>query len=375
MERRNLCFLSAVVALFLVLVGAPPIKAAPAVKQGNWEADWKQTLDAAKKEEKVHIYNTASSEVRAALSKAFAQRHGIQVEFITARGAELVEKLSAERRANIYLADLYIGGATTATAAFKPAGFLEPIKPLLVLPEVLDPKVWYGGGIYYTDKEQQYIICPVLTASNNYLSINTDLVKPGEIKSYKDLLNPKWKGKIIINDPTISGAGSRWFSVVADQIMGLDYLRNLVKQEPFLTRNIRLQVEWLARGKYPIAIGAQPDIQAEFLKHGAPIKTVTPEEGGWLGGGPGLISYFNRAPHPQATRVFVNWFLSEEGQTLYSKMAKAESARLDVPTGHLNKADMRAPGVKYFISESEDFLIKKTEYEKWAKDVFGSLTK
>jgi len=215
-----------------------------------------------------------------------------------------------------------------------------------------------------------------LTASNNYLSVNTDLVKPGEIKSYKDLLNPKWKGRIIMNDPTVGGAGSRWFAVVADQFMGLDYMRSLASQEPVITREQRLQVESLARGKYAIAIGMQPDIQAEFVKYGSPIKTVVPEEGGWLGGGPGLIGYFDRAPHPNAAKIFANWFLSKEGQTLYSKTALAESARLDVPNDHIAREDRRIPGVKYFIGDDEDFLIKKTEYEhKWAKEIFGFLVK
>ncbi|MBI2934604.1 MAG: hypothetical protein HYY29_03430, partial [Chloroflexi bacterium] len=114
----------------------------------------------------------------------------------------------------------------------------------------------------------------------------------------------------------------------------------------------------------------------EFIKFGAPIKTVIPKEGAWLGGGPGLIAYFDRSPHPAATRVFVNWFLSKDGQTVYSRTALAESARLDVPTDHLDKSDLRAPGIKYFISEDEDFLIKKVEYEnKWAKEVFASLLK
>lgn len=288
----------------------------------------------------------------------------------------MVEKIAAERRAGLYLADLYIGGATTPTTSFKPKGFLDPLKPLIILPENTDPKLWYGGEIFFTDKERQYVACPVLTASNNYVSINTELVKPDEVTSYKDFLNSKWKGKIIINDPTIAGAGSRWFSVVADQYMGLDYMRDLVRNEPAITRDQRLQVEGLARGKYAIAIGVQPDIQAEFIKAGAPIKTVIPKEGAWLGGGPGLISYFNNAPHSNATKVFVNWFLSKEGQTVYSISALAESARLDVPTDHLDKSDLRAPGIKYFISEDEDFLIKKVEYEnRWAKEVFAPLLK
>ncbi len=373
MKKARLWFLASWTLFFLIFLCTPSVKAQTALK-GGWEANWKKTLDAAKNEGKVHIYSVASNAVRSALSKEFTKKYGIQLEFVTARGSELVEKLSSERRANIYLADLYIGGSTTPTTSFKPAGFLDPLKPLLVLPEVTNPKLWYGGGLYFGDKEKQYVVCPVLTAANNYLSVNADLVKPGEIKAYKDLLNPKWKGKIIINDPTIAGAGSRWFAVVADQFTGLDYMRDLAKQEPFLTRDQRLQAEWVARGKYAIAIGVQPDLQAEFIKAGAPIKTVIPEEGTWLGGGPGLIVYFNRAPHPNAAKIFVNWFLSKEGQTLYSKTAAAESARLDVPTDHLNKDDLRVPGVKYFISEDEEFLIKKTEYEsKWAKEVFGSL--
>ena len=376
MKRGRLRFLSAIVFFWVALVCAPAVQAEPAAKR-NWEADWKQTLEAAKKEGKVHIYGVASGKTREALTKAFSQKYGIELEFVTARAEEIAAKLSSERRANIYLADLYMGGSTMSTTSYKPQGYLEPIKPLLVLPEVTDPKLWYGGnGLYFGDKERQYVACPVLTASNNYLSVNTGLVKPAEIKSYKDLLNPKWKGKIIINDPTITGAGSRWFAVVADRFTGLDYMRDLVRQEPVLTRDQRLQAESLARGKYSVAIGVQPDLQAEFVKAGAPIQTIIPEEGAWLGGGPGLIAHFNRGPHPNATKIFINWFLSKDGQTVYSKTARAESARLDVPTDHINKGDLRVPGVKYFISEDEEFLLKKVEYEnKWAKEIFGVLAK
>lgn len=385
MKRGKLWFLMLWTVFSVIYLCLPQAMAAPVAKTDAkaksavnpaWEADWKKTLEAAKKEGKVYIYTVATSETRAALSKVFTAKYGIQLAFVTGRGDEIGTKLSSERRANIYMADLYIGGSTTPTTSFKPKGFLAPLKPLLVLPEVTDPKVWYGGGLYFTDKERQYVACPVLTAANSYFAVNTDLVKPGEIKTYKDLLNPKWKGKIIMNDPTIAGAGSRWFAVVADKYTGLDYMRALVKQEPVITRDQRLQVESLARGKYPIAIGAQPDILSDFMKAGSHVDTVIPEEGTWLGGGPGLIVYFDKAPNPNAAKVFVNWFLSKEGQTAYSKTATAESARLDVPNDHLDKGDRRVPGVKYFISEDEDFLIKKTEYEKkWAKEVFGPLTK
>ncbi|MDP2645437.1 MAG: extracellular solute-binding protein [Desulfobacterales bacterium] len=371
MKREKLCFLSSATLFFLILFHAFPAMAQPA-----GEMDWKKTLTAAEEEKKVTIYGTASSSTREDLTREFSRKYGIQLEFVSGRGSQIFAKLSTERQAELYLADIYIGGATTPTTGFKPRGFLDPLKPLLVLPEVIDPTLWFGGkGLQFSDKEGQFVACPVLTASNNYLSINPDLVKPGEIKAYSDLLNPKWKGKIIMNDPTTSGAGSRWFAVVADQFMGLDFMRDLAKNEPVITRDQRLQAEGLARGKYAVALGVQPDIQAEFIAAGARVKTVIPTEGAWLGGGPGLIAYMNRAPHPNAAKIFINWFVSKEGQTVYSRSARAESARLDVPTDHLFKEDLRVPGVKYFNSEAEDFLIKKREYEKkWAKEIFGSLS-
>lgn len=372
MKKGRLFLLSSLTLFFLILFCVPSIMAQPA-----WEEDWNKTLGAAKKEEVATIYGTASSSTRTTIAKAFTTKYGIKLEFVAGRGGQIMEKVSTERRAGMYLADIYIGGATTPTTRFKPRGMLAPLKPLLVLPEVTDPKQWFGGkGLHFADKEGQYVACPVLTASNNYLSVNTNLVKPGEIKSYKDLLNPKWKGKIIMNDPTMAGAGSRWFAVVADRFTGLDYMRDLAKNEPVITRDQRLQAEGLARGKFAVALGVQPDIQAEFIKAGAKIKTVIPEEGAWLGGGPGLICHFSKAPHPNAAKVFINWFVSKEGQTLYSRTARAESARLDVPTDHLLKANLRKPGAKYFISEVEDFLKKKRNYQKkWAVEIFGPLKK
>ena len=221
MKKAELLVVAFVLMFFLASVCMISV-AAQAAAQPGWEADWEKTLEAAKKEGKTNIYGVVSNSVRTNLSKSFTQKYGIELEFVTGRGSELVEKLTSERRAGIFLADVYLGGATTPVTTFKPKGFLDPLKPLLILPEVTDAKAWYGGGLYFSDAERQYVACPILTASNNYLSVNTDLVKPGEINSYKDLLNPKWKGKIIINDPTIAGAGSRWFSVVADRFMGLD---------------------------------------------------------------------------------------------------------------------------------------------------------
>lgn len=356
-------------------VTTPPPSAAggAAVKEVSGpQSDWDKTVALARQEGVVFLVTTAAASTREALSAPLKAKYGIDLEFIVGAGGDLSERVGAQRRAGLFFYDFYMGGATTAVTTMKPAGFLDPLKPLLVLPEVTDPKVWFGGGINYADKEGQYVGCSILMSSFKYLTVNSDLVKPGEIKSYKDLLDPKWKGKIVMYDPTIAGAASRWVAVVADKYMGSDYMVQFAKNEPVITRDYRLQIEGTAKGKYLITIGSHPDILAEFIKLGAPLKPVMPAEGAFLTGGSGLVSYLNKAAHPNASKVFINWFLSKEGQTYYSRSILAQSARIDVPTDHLDKDDIRDPNVKYFVSEEENFLIKIREYQEKSKVIFAS---
>ncbi len=358
-----------------VAVNTPPpsaVTTAPTKDVSSPQSDWEKTVALARQEGQIFMVTTASASTREALAGPLKSKYGIDLEFIVGSGGDLSEKVAAQRRAGLFFYDFYLGGATTATTTMKPAGFLDPLKPLLVLPEVTDPKAWYGGGINYADKEGQFIACSILMSSNKYLSVNSDLVKPGEIKSYKDLLDPKWKGKIIMYDPTIAGAASRWVAVVADKYMGSDFMVQFAKNEPVITRDYRLQIEGTAKGKYLITIGSHPDILAEFMKLGAPLKPVMPAEGAFLTGGSGLVSYLNKAAHPNASKVFINWFLSKEGQTYYSRSILAQSARVDVPTDHLDKDDIRDPNVKYFVSEEETFLIKIREYQEKSKVIFKS---
>ncbi len=147
------------------------------------------------------------------------------------RSAEVTPKLVRERSAGLYLADVIGAGATSMILETKPTGILAPLEPMLVLPEVMDPKVWSGGQLFI-DKGK--FIKPMSADFSRSVARNTDLVKEGEIKSLLDLLDPKWKGKIVLSDPTAGGggAGNSWLTLMVT-VWGLektkDYLRQFVK--------------------------------------------------------------------------------------------------------------------------------------------------
>ncbi len=336
---------------------------------GGWQAEWDKAVAAARKEGSIIVYTGAGPELRAIVAPVLEQKYGIKMELISGRGGAITEKLIRERRAGIYMADVYISGATTSITTLKPAGVFDVIEPYVILPEALDPKAWFGGGIQYIDKERYILRTSAYPSSS--LVINTDFTKPEEIGSYRDLLNPKFKGKIVINDPTTSGAGGKFFGLVGSKIMGFDFMRELAKQEPQINRDERLQTEWLARGKSLVLIGPATGTISEFTKAGVPLRYITPSEGAYLTSGYGTMSLINKAKNPNSAKVFINWILTQEGSTLLAKGIAAQSARLDVPTDFLDSTRVRDPQMKYISGDDEEYLIKEPEYYIVAREIFG----
>lgn len=227
----------------------------------RWEVEWQRAQEAGKKEGTVVIYTTANSDVRSSLTQAFKKRYRIDLEFITGKGVELAEKLKRERRAGINNGDIYMAGPTTQFATLKPDGIIDPMESSLILPEVKDAKVWYGGKLPFLDSEN-YIL-GFRASIFRPITINTQLVKPDEINSYRDLLNSRWKGKIAMADPSIPGAAQSFFTAVGEYLVGYDYLRELARQEPFVSRDERLITEWVAKGRYSVMkIGTWQEINA-----------------------------------------------------------------------------------------------------------------
>lgn len=319
-----------------------------------WQLDWEKTIKAAEEEGAVTIYMTGAFEpvFRDIFQKKFPK---IKVISATGRGPELSQRVMSERRAEKFAVDLYISGNISPLTVFYRAKILEPIKPLLVLPEVTDSTAWYEGKQHYDDPEGRYIFVFEGTPRSGEITFNTKLVKPSEIKSYWDLLNPKWKGKIVSVDPLVPGpisAAHIFFYRQPD--LGAEFLRRLYADTDIaIVRSNEQMLDWLSSGKFAFGIGAR-DVDTAMMQ-GLPLSQFLPgslKEGSSVTAYNGTLSFFNRAPHPNAAKVAINWLLSREGQSAWLDANQRtgglyDSLREDISKEKVNERARRVKGAKF----------------------------
>ena len=322
-----------------------------------WKAEWAKTVEAAKKEGQLVAYGgseIARPEILAAFNKEYPE---IKVTTVGGHAAELTSRIIAERRGEKYIADIIASGPNAPRSLYL-AKALDPIAPAFILPEVTDQAKWYGGRHWYADPENKFIFMFEGSVSTTGLSVNTKLTKPTEIASYWDLVQPKWKGKILMMDPRGAALPTPLLMLYHDPNVGPDYLRTLLtKMDITLFRDRSQGTNWLGVGKYPVCFYCRDLDMAQ--KQGLPIAEVPPaqfKEGGTIGGGScSVISLINRAPHPNAARAFINWYLSRQGQIAWQRVMNtlevepSDSMRIDIPKDDVMPEARRAEGKKYRV--------------------------
>jgi iron(III) transport system substrate-binding protein len=342
------------VALLLLARPAPG-------QPGDWQMVWNETLAAARQEGKVVVAGPPDTQVRQALPAAFKARYGIALEYVSARSTDSAARLRAERLAGIHTADAAIAGIQTMATVYYREKMLDPLRPALVLPEVLDGSKWKKGILWFSDPEQQYIL-RIFNTVNRAFTINTNEVRPQELRFHRDLLDPKWKGRIAFMDPTVSGTGSNQAAQLYAQL-GEDFVRHLfLDQKPMISRDRRQLTDGLARGTYPIAFGAEDGELQRLRKEGLPVTAMYGLEDmpGSLSSGDEL-ALFNHAPHPNAGRVFVNWMASREGSEIFGHALGMVPARNDTDESIYLPPIIPRPGVAYFDPSGWEFTVTTKE--------------
>jgi iron(III) transport system substrate-binding protein len=352
-------FLSA--GLLWVLILAPAVYGQERKAAGSTE--WDKLVDAARKESKVTVSLPASAELKRQIEEQFKKRYGIEVEVFTARGSAGVRRMADEFKAGVRHFDLHIGGSSSIISGMLDEGILDPVEPWLVLPEVRDPKQWWGGHLW-VDNAKKFIYM-FQAHLPEVIWYNTDLLKPDEIRSLDDFLNPKWKGKIGYLDPRTPGAGDSSWSFMW-RVKGEEYLKQLVAQDLYLGRDQRVLAENLAKGRTAVMIGLSYYSYLPFLKAGLPIKPLPRlKEGNYGTGGSGNLAILKAPAHPSSTKVFVNWLLGREGQEIVSRALGQATRRLDVDTGFLRASGTTA--AKDVMSVNDFLQIENQSEEKLDK--------
>ena len=298
-------------------------------------ADWDKIVEAGRKEGKVVASIPPSAELRKLMELTFPKRYGIGVEFVPARGGNVIRKMVDEAKTGAQYFDLHIGGTESAITGLLPENILEPVEQFFILPEVKDPKQWWGGHIW-ADNAKRYIHAFVAYQTVSLWS-NSNLYKPAEFKSFDDLLTPKLQGKIGISDPRTPGSGNSMWSHMLS-VKGEEYMKKFVAQKLFVTRDLRLLAENLARGKIAVTSGIAYSEFFPFIKAGLPVVPLPiPKEGLYISGGYGHLMIFQNQPHPNATKVFANWLLGRDGQEVFCRAMGVGSRRLDIDTRWLKE--------------------------------------
>lgn len=338
---------------FLLFQQAFAAEAKPA-----WQVEWEKTVQATEKEGEVSFYTLGNYGYVGEFQKRYPK---IKVKVVPGRGSELLSRIMTERRAGKYLVDVARIGNTSPFALYK-AKALQPMSAALILPEVRDESRWWQGKHHYADPEEEYIFVAVGSASMNMVSYNQELVRPSELKSYWDLLEPKWNGKIVAMDPRVGGygrSGARFVYYHPD--LGPVYLRRLLgTMEVTLSRDYRQAIDWLAQKRFSLHLfGNGADVLGAQAQ-GLPVNVL--DTSGWKEGtalepAAFTLVLMDRPAHPHAARVFVNWLLSREGQMAIQREGETnDSLRIDIPKGDVAPHVRRQKGARYIVTWTPQWM-------------------
>jgi iron(III) transport system substrate-binding protein len=331
----------------------------------------KSLIAAAKAEGSVAVDAPPSDGLRDLFVQGFQRDYGIAVSFISGGSASSGARVRAERAAGKYLLDVFVTGSDTPLMTFLPSGWLDKVEPVLIDPEVIDKSKWRDGHLWYLD--DGHMMLRTIMYVTPAIVVNSKYVKPSEVSTWKALLDPKWQGKIVTKDPGTPGGGTAFVAELY-QTFGPDFIKKLFKdQKPLISRDYRQMTQFAATGNYPILIGPEMGSVQEFQRAGYQLVPVLPTDapkivtGGW-----GTSCLMNKAPHPNAAKLFINWLATRRIQEAFAKATLQVSLRTDVKYDGFPDWFFPQKGVKYLDTYDQTFVtVTRDAALQKARDILG----
>ena len=332
-------FFGALVLCISVLFPLPAEFASAADARSSASQEWDAVVKKAEEEGQVAVYATDSIGNAQMIWGAFQKRYP-KIKLVgtsVGRGSDLFPKLFGERRAGKFLADIFLGAPSAIYLNLYRAQVIEPIPPILVHPSVTDLNKWWMGKHHYIDAEGQYIFMYESALYGPPIAFNTNLVNEKQIKSAWDLVQPQWKGRYQALQIGPTQGSTALTYVYHHPQLGPKFIERVYRDmEPTMFRDIRQGTDWLSQGKFALCFMCRRIDRAAM--QGLPVAELNPydiEEKPGLGSGSGALALINRHPHPNGAKVFINWFLSLEGQIAFRQANTDElrvgSLREDLP--------------------------------------------
>jgi iron(III) transport system substrate-binding protein len=269
-------------------------------------------VEAAKKEGKLAFYTAMDLAFAQQLGKAFEEKfRGISVRVERSGAERIFTRIGQEYGANIHAVDVVNTADLAHCLTWKRNGWLAPYMPEEVTKH-FEPKYYDPDGLHITTR---ILISP--------LAYNTNLVKKEDApKSFKDLLDPKWVGKLVKAHPAYSGTiMNATFQTARD--LGWEYFEKLAKQRVLQVQSATDTPKKIALGERAVMVDGAGYLVIRYKEEGQPVEIVYPEEGTPVAAAPSAV--FKAAPNPNAARLFQNWMHSREAQQLLVDWARQYS--------------------------------------------------
>jgi iron(III) transport system substrate-binding protein len=324
-----------------------------------WQSQWNQTLAAARQERTVVVSGPPGADQRQAIADGFQSAYpDIKIEYTASRGTEIISKVVQERQAGQYLWDVIIASTNPTLLSFKPINALAPLRDALIMPELSQDTTWlHGFADGFTDDDKKYLYA-ALGSSATVGYVNRDCVPESTFNSAQDLKSPALADKLAFYDPTQPGTSSRTAWALSKDY-GEPWLEDLFRQQKIVYSSDHRQItDWLIACRVGVALGIVNDfiLQAQAAGIAENIKEI-PASAMFKSSAPGgaggntQIAWYNNAPHPNAAKIFVNWFLSKDAQQTVATRTRGNSRRLDTQPGDVGTA--MDPGVAYLNTNTE----------------------
>ncbi|GAC1313292.1 MAG: hypothetical protein NVSMB2_00960 [Chloroflexota bacterium] len=319
---------------------APPVQPATTTAAASVAATgWQSIVAAAHSEGKLVLSTHAGAGYERFVEEVRKALPDLTIEATTMKASDFTARVVVEQQNGQYLWDVHEGPVSNVYTVLTPAGGVQPIKPFLeALPtDVKDDSKWAGGFELYTDPKNPVSFIYEYSDIGG-LYVNREQVTDG-IATMDDLLDPKYKGKVAVYEPTVSNGGSMSLTNLV-AVKGDDFLKRLlIENDARFISTSRQLTEFVAQGRYPIGFGLDATQLADLQKQGVGTSVERNRAIGRYSLASG-VSVLKNAPHPNAAKVYLSWALSKEGQTAWAQYASVDSStrRLDVPTFHPDSA-------------------------------------